>query len=153
MFFGMTNTMKLVRISLRISKGVKILYGRQLWLKKSFSVLGERPNSQIEKFNWHPYTLRLQCPSYSKFSQLSYVSGRVMNIDAKMRYMALKKVCFNFFLKRYFIHLPKDILLLLAQKAMKQYKWYFPRKLLCQGLRNYKIGKSTVMLVRTTALI
>ena len=39
----MTNTMKLVNISLRITKDVKIQDGRQLWLKKkSFSVLGEQ---------------------------------------------------------------------------------------------------------------
>ena len=34
--------MKLVKISLRITKDVKIQDGRQLWYKKSFSVLGER---------------------------------------------------------------------------------------------------------------
>ena len=38
----MTNTMELVKISLCITKDVKIQDGRQLWLKKSFSVLGER---------------------------------------------------------------------------------------------------------------
>ena len=42
MFWWMTNTMKLVKISLRITKDVKIQDGRQLWLKKLFSVLGER---------------------------------------------------------------------------------------------------------------
>ena len=34
--------MKLVKISLRITKDVKIQDGPQLWLKKSFLVLGER---------------------------------------------------------------------------------------------------------------
>ena len=38
----MTNTMKLVKISLRITKDVKIQDGRQLRYKKLFSVLGER---------------------------------------------------------------------------------------------------------------
>ena len=38
----MSNTMKLVKIALRISKDVKIQDARQLWLKKSFTVLGER---------------------------------------------------------------------------------------------------------------
>ena len=38
----MTNTKKLVKISLRITKDVKMQDGRQLWLKKLFSVLGER---------------------------------------------------------------------------------------------------------------
>ena len=42
MFWWMTNTMELVKIYLRITKDVKIQDGRQLWLKKSFSVLGER---------------------------------------------------------------------------------------------------------------
>ena len=46
----MTNTMKLVKISLRITKDVKIQDGRQLWLKKI--VLGIRraainPNLEI----------------------------------------------------------------------------------------------------------
>ena len=36
MFLWMTNTMKLVKISLRISKDVKIQDGRQLWLKNRF---------------------------------------------------------------------------------------------------------------------
>ena len=41
-FWWMANTMELVKISLRITKDVKIQDGRQLWLKKSFSALGER---------------------------------------------------------------------------------------------------------------
>ena len=36
MFLWMTNAMQLVKISLRITKDVKIQDGRQLWLKKSF---------------------------------------------------------------------------------------------------------------------
>ena len=42
MFMWITNPMKLVKISLHIAKDVKIQDGRQLGLKKSFSVLGER---------------------------------------------------------------------------------------------------------------
>ena len=42
MFWWMKNTMELVKNYLRITKDVKIQDGRQLWLKKSFSVLGER---------------------------------------------------------------------------------------------------------------
>ena len=34
MFLWMTNAMQLVKISLRITKDVKIQDGRQLWLKK-----------------------------------------------------------------------------------------------------------------------
>ena len=75
MFLWMTNTMQLVKISLRITKYVKIQDGRQLWVKKSFSVLGKQQGTQIMKFNSHPYTLSLQYPSYSKLSQLSYESG------------------------------------------------------------------------------
>ena len=41
-------------------------------VKTSFSVLGKRQDTQIMKFNSHPYTLSLQCPSYSKFSQVLY---------------------------------------------------------------------------------
>ena len=44
-------------------------------VKKSFSVLGKQQDTQIMKFNSHPYTLSLLYPSYSKFSQLSYESG------------------------------------------------------------------------------
>ena len=42
MFWWMTNTMKLVKIYLRITKDIKIQDGRHLCLKKSFSELGER---------------------------------------------------------------------------------------------------------------
>ena len=37
--------------------------------------IGERQETQILKFNSPSYTLSLQCPSYSKFSQLSYEPG------------------------------------------------------------------------------
>ena len=54
MFLWMTNAMKLVKISFRITKDVKIQDGRQFWLKKSFSVLGKQQDTQIMKFNSHP---------------------------------------------------------------------------------------------------
>ena len=38
MFWWMTNTMKIVKISLRITKDVKIQDGRQLWLKIVFGI-------------------------------------------------------------------------------------------------------------------
>ena len=41
-------------------------------VKKTFSVLGKQQDTQIIKFNSHPYTRSLQYPSYSKFSQFSY---------------------------------------------------------------------------------
>ena len=42
MFSWMKNAMQLVKMSLRITKDVKIQDGRQLWLKNSFSLLGKR---------------------------------------------------------------------------------------------------------------
>ena len=75
MFLWTTNAMKLVKVSLRITKDVKIQDGCQLWLKISISVLGKRQETQIMTFNSHPYTLSLQCRSYRKFSQLSQESG------------------------------------------------------------------------------
>ena len=47
----MKNAMPLVKISLRITKDVKIQDGRQSRLKKSFSVLGKQQDTQIMKFN------------------------------------------------------------------------------------------------------
>ena len=46
-----------------------------IMVKKSFSVLVKQQDTQIMKFNSHPYTLSLQYPSDSKFSQLLYESG------------------------------------------------------------------------------
>ena len=46
------------------------------------------------------------------------------------------------FFKLYFIHISKYILLLWAQNTIKQYKWYFSRKLLCQGVRKCKFCKT-----------
>ena len=63
MFLWITNAMQLVKISLRFTNNVKIQDGRQLWLKKSFSVLGKQQDAQIIKFNSHLYTLSLQYPS------------------------------------------------------------------------------------------
>ena len=49
-FWWMTNAMQLVKISLRITKYVKIQDGRQLWLKKS----GKQQDTQIMEFNHTP---------------------------------------------------------------------------------------------------
>ena len=62
MFLWMTNAMQFVKISLCITKDVKIQDGRQLWLKNRFSVWGKQQDTQIMKFNSHPYTLSLQYP-------------------------------------------------------------------------------------------
>ena len=45
------------------------------WHQGLYSLIGERQEAQILKFNAPPYTLSLSCPSYSKFSQLSYEPG------------------------------------------------------------------------------
>ena len=74
MFLWMTNAMQLVKISLRITKDVINQDGRQLWLKLVFGI-SKQQDYQIMKLSSHPYTLSLQYPSYSKFSQLSYESG------------------------------------------------------------------------------
>ena len=53
----MKNTMKLVKSSLHITKDVKIQDGHHLWFKKSFSVLGERRETQISKIKSPPIHL------------------------------------------------------------------------------------------------
>ena len=63
------------------------------------------------------------------------------------------KYVFFFFFKLYSIHISKDIPLLRAQNSIKQYKWYFSRNPLCQGLWKYKISKSAIMHGRTAAMI
>ena len=75
MFSWMTNAIKLVRSSCRITKDVKIQDGLQLSFKQTLFVLGKQQDTQIVKFNSRPYTLGLQLPPYSKLSQLSYGSG------------------------------------------------------------------------------
>ena len=52
MLLWMTNTMKLVKILLRITKDVKIQDGRQLWWK-TLSVLRKWWEPQIMKYNPH----------------------------------------------------------------------------------------------------
>ena len=74
MFLWMTNTTKLVTF-LCISPKTSKFKMASNYGKKSFSVLGERQETQIMKFNSHTYTLSLQCPSYRKFAQLSHESS------------------------------------------------------------------------------
>ena len=69
----------------------------------------------------------------------------VVNCGAGNALLGFEISMFYFFLKLYFIHISKEILLLRAQNAIKQCKWYFSRKPSCQGLRKYKIGKSVIM--------
>ena len=75
----------------------------------------------------------------------------VVNCGAENALHGLEIGMFQSFLKLYFIHISKDRLLRRAQNAIRQCKLYFSRKLLCQGLRKYTVGKSTIMLVRTAA--
>ena len=78
------------------------------------AILGERLEAQILKFNAPPPPP----PTHSV---------------CHVRLIA------NFLLKLYFIHISKDILLLRAQNAIKQCKWYFSKKPQFQGLRSYKL--------------
>ena len=73
----------------------------------------------------------------------------VANCGAWNALHGLEISIFQSFLKLYFIRISKDIVLRWAQNAIRQCKWYFSRKLLCQGLCKCTIGKSTIMLVRT----
>ena len=72
MLLWKTNTIKYVQIFLRITKGVKLQDGRQLCSKIVLVIRWAATKTQILKFNSHLYTLNLQFPSYSKFSQISY---------------------------------------------------------------------------------
>ena len=51
-------------------------------VKKSFSALGKQQDTQIMKFNSHPYTLSLQYPSYSKFLSFHMSLVVVMHFGA-----------------------------------------------------------------------
>ena len=73
----------------------------------------------------------------------------VVNCGAENALYSFEIGMFYFFLKLYFVHISRDILLLRAKKAVIQCKRYFSRKLLCHGLRKCKIGKSAIMLGRT----
>ena len=105
----------------------------------------------FKEFNSPPYILSLQCPSYSKFSQLSYEPGCSHELWCRKCATWLWNTYVLIFSKTlFYTHIPIYILSLLAQNAIKQYKWYFSRQPLCQGLRKCKIGQSTIILVRTT---
>ena len=69
----------------------------------------------------------------------------VLNCGAGNALRCFEISMFYFFLKLYFLRISKDILLLRAQKAIKQSKWYFSRKPYRQQLRKCKIRKSIIM--------
>ena len=100
----------------------------------------------------HPPT-HLVCNDHLIANFLSFHMSLVvvMNCGAGNALRGFEMSMFYFFLKLYFMHISKDILPLRAQNAIKQCKWYISRKLLCQGLRKYKIGKSGIMQGRTAA--
>ena len=75
MFLWITNAMQLVKISLRITKDVKIQEGRQLWLKNGFRY---QASTKIPKlWNLTHTTTHLICNIHliATYSQLSYESG------------------------------------------------------------------------------
>ena len=75
MFLWMTIAMQLVKIFISYHQRRQNPRWPPIMVKNRFSVSGKQQDTQIMKFNSHPYTLSLQYPSYSKFSQLSYESG------------------------------------------------------------------------------
>ena len=125
MFLWMTNTMKLVKISLCITKDLKIQDGRQSWQKSCsrYYASGDKP-----KFRNLIHTpTHLVCnghliPNFLSFHMSLIV---VMNCGAKHVLRGFEISIFYFFLKLYFINISQDILPLLAQNAIKQCKWYF----------------------------
>ena len=98
-----------------------------------------------------PYTLTLQYPSYSKYSQLSYEPGCSHELWCRKCATWLWNDYVLIFSWTLFYTISQDILLLRAQNAIKQCKWYISRKPLCQGLRICKTSKSVVMQGRTAA--
>ena len=138
MFLWMTNAMQLVKMSLRITKDVKIQDG-QLWLKNRFRY---QASSKIHKlWNLTHTPTHLVCNIHLIANFLSFHMSLVvvMHFGAGNALHGIEKVCFGF-IKLYFIHISKDILLLQAQRAVKQCKRYLFRLKIC------KIGKSAIML-------
>ena len=99
------------------------------WLEARETAIGERQEAQILKFNAPPpYTLSLSCPSYSKFSQLSYKPGCSCELWCRKCATWLWNKYVLIFSKTLFYTHIQSLLLLRAQNAIKQCKWYFSRK-------------------------
>ena len=116
--------------------------------------LGEWWETQILKFNLPPPPpTHLVCNARLIENFLCFHMSLVivMNCGAGNSIRGFEISMIYFFLKLYSVHISKDILLLQAQNAIKQCKWYFSRKSECQGLRKCKIGKSATMHGRTAA--
>ena len=106
---------------LRINKDVKIQDGRQLWKKTSFSILGERRETQILTFNSPPTHLFCNAHLMAKFLRFHMSLVVVVNCGAGNALHGFE-IIFIFCIKLNFIHISKDILLLRAQDAIKQCK-------------------------------
>ena len=122
------------------------------------SLIGERqtpPKVLYLRSLMHPPPTHLHvvCNDHLIANFLSFHMSLVVVIDCGVgnALRGFEIGMFYFFLKLYFIHISKDILPLRALNTIKQCKWYFSRKLWCQGLRKYKIGKSAIMQGRTAA--
>ena len=92
-------------------------------------ILGERQEAQILKFNAPPPT-HLVCHVHLIANFISFYMSLVVvvNSGAGNALRGFEISIFYFFVKLYFIHISKDILLLWALNALKQCEWYFSRK-------------------------
>ena len=90
--------------------------------------LGERQEAQILKFNAPPTHLVCHVHLIATFLSFHTSLVVVVNCGAGNALRGFEISMFYFFLNRYFIHISKGILLLRAQNALKQCKWYFSRK-------------------------
>ena len=87
-------------------------------------MLGERQEAQILKFNAPPPPTHLVCNDHLIANFLSFHMSLVVvvNCGAGNALRGFEISMLYFFLKLYFIHISKDILLLRALNAIKQYK-------------------------------
>ena len=121
-------------------------YFLKLYFKHiSKDILLRWAQNAISQCKWY-FSRKLLCQGLRK---CTIGKSTIMLVRSGNALHGLEISMFWYFLKLYFIHISKDILLRWAQNAISQCKWYFSRKLLCQGLRKCTIGKSTIMLVRT----
>ena len=148
MFLLMTNAMQFVKISLRITKDVKIQDGRQLWLKNRFRY---QVSTEIHKlWNLTHTPTHLVCNIHLIANFLSFHMSLVvvMHFGAGNALHGIEISMFWFYLTLFHTHIQRYTAAA-GTKSCKQCKRYFSRKLLRQGLRKCKIGKSAIMLGRT----
>ena len=118
---------------------------RSVRLCPSVPLIGERQEAQILKFNAPPTHLVCHVHLMANFLSFHMSLVVVVNCGAGNALRGFEISMFYFFLKLYFIHISKDILLLRAQNAIKQCKWCFSRKPYCQWLLKCKIGKPVII--------